>query len=52
MLYIGDSEYDYYAAKNAGVKFALVDFSVRKDTILEKPDYVISSYDKFFEEIK
>ena len=51
VIYIGDSNYDYQAARNAGIKFAVVGWSARKDTLDGEPDYVITDFDKFFEEI-
>ena len=51
VLYIGDNNIDYMSARNAGVKFGLVDYSTRKDSIEGKPDYIISSLDRLFEEV-
>lgn len=52
VLYIGDSKYDYLASKNAGIKFALVDWSPRKDELVDKCDYLITSFDNFFKEVE
>ena len=51
VLYIGDSNFDYLAARNAGIKFAIVNWSARKDTLDGEPDYVITDFNKFFEEV-
>ena len=52
VLYIGDNNIDYLTARNAGVKFAIVDWSIRKDTLSGKPDYIITSFDRFFKEVE
>lgn len=51
VLYVGDNNIDYMTAKNAGVKMAIVDWSLRKDTLIGVPDYIITSFDKFFKEV-
>ena len=51
VLYVGDGQIDFLTAKNAGVKFAYVDWSTRrleKDAII---DLHIKNYQQFLEEI-
>ncbi len=50
-LYVGDSEYDALAAKNAMIKFALVSWSPRKDKITTQPDYLIKQFLTFITDI-
>lgn len=50
-LYVGDSEYDALAAKNAKMKFALVGWSPRKDKITIQPDYLIKQFSSFIEDL-
>lgn len=51
VLYVGDGQIDYLTAKNAGVKFALVDWSTRKLSEDAKVDLHIKNYQQFLEEI-
>lgn len=51
VIYIGDSDFDYLTAKNAGVNFGFVSWSPRKIEGHPKIDLLIDSYSKFAEEI-
>ncbi|MBR0193923.1 MAG: HAD family hydrolase [Bacilli bacterium] len=51
VLYVGDGQIDYLTAKNAGVKFAFVDWSTRKLPEGAKIDVHIKNYQQFLEEI-
>ncbi len=51
VLYVGDSLYDYEAAKNAGVDFALARLSPRKLPPLECK-FSFASYEEFEDELK
>ena len=51
VLYVGDGLIDYLTAKNAGIKFALVDYSPRKDNIPNDIDMLIKDWKEFVEVI-
>ena len=51
VIYVGDGQIDYLTAKNAGVKFAYVDWSTRKLEDGAKIDLHIKNYHQFLEEI-
>lgn len=51
VLYVGDGQIDYLTAKNAGVKFAYVDWSIRKLESKTPVDLHIKNYQQFLEEI-
>ena len=52
VIYIGDSEYDYLTAKNAGIDFGYVTWSPRKLDKAARIAIKIGSYFDFAEEIK
>lgn len=52
VIYIGDSEYDYLTAKNAGVDFGYVTWSPRKLDTAARIAIKIDSYFDFAEKIK
>ena len=50
VIYIGDGLVDYLTARNAGVKFGLVDYSPRKDNIpLDDVDMLIKDWKEVLE---
>lgn len=51
VIYVGDGQIDYLTAKNAGVKFCYVDWSIRKLDKDAKVDFHIQNYQQFLEEI-
>jgi phosphoglycolate phosphatase-like HAD superfamily hydrolase len=51
VLYIGDTIFDYLAATNAKIKFAIVSWTPRPLPKKARPHYVINSFMKFKEEI-
>ena len=51
VLYIGDTIFDYLAATNAKIKFAIVGWTPRPLPKKARPHYVINSFMKFKEEI-
>ena len=51
VLYVGDGQIDFLTAKNAGVKFAYVDWSTRHLEKDAKIDLHIKNYQQFLEEI-
>lgn len=51
VLYIGDTVFDYLAAKAIGIKFALVGWTPRSLPKQANPDYIINSFMKFKKEI-
>jgi len=52
VLYIGDTLFDYETARRAGVSCALVDWNTRRLPKDAKPDYIVSSYKEFINELK
>lgn len=51
VIYVGDGQIDYLTAKNAGVRFAYVDWSTRKLEGGAQIDLHIKNYQQFLEEI-
>ena len=52
VIYIGDTEYDYLTARNAGVDFGYVTWSPRSLNKNAKIDVLINSYYEYAEKIK
>lgn len=52
IIYIGDNYSDFLAAKNAGVKVGLVDWSLRSPLSICTPDFTISRYNELGGKIK
>lgn len=51
VLFVGDTVTDYLTAKNAGVDMALVTWTPRQMPDYVKPQYLIDSFENFFEVI-
>ncbi|MDY0345374.1 MAG: HAD-IA family hydrolase [Bacilli bacterium] len=51
VLYVGDTVTDYLTARNAGVDIALVTWTPREIPANLKPDYLLDSFNEFFEVI-
>ena len=51
-IYVGDNESDFLAAKNAGIKVALVSWSFGRDFSYLHPDYFLSSFKQFVKEMQ
>ena len=51
VIYVGDGQIDFLTAKNAGVKFGYVDWSIRKLEKDAKVDLYIKNYQQFLEEL-
>lgn len=47
VLYVGDSQYDYLTSENAGVDFALVDWSPRKNSFANFAKFIVHDFASF-----